>query len=77
MFTTFHDDKPLEPLVTAKWENFNVKVNATIADILRWVSSLASHARVLCKQSLKEQLSTKLHQHMLAVAIPVKCRREV
>lgn len=33
-FTTFHDGKPLEPLVNEKWEDFNVKVNTTLAAVL-------------------------------------------
>lgn len=34
---TFHDDKPLEPLVNEEWEDFNIKVNTTIPEILQWV----------------------------------------
>ena len=34
---TFHDGKPLEPLVNERWEDFNVKVNTTIPQILHWV----------------------------------------
>jgi len=56
-FITFHDNKPLEPLVTAKWEDFNVMANATIADILQWVSLLAMLGEFIYKQSLKEELS--------------------
>lgn len=33
---TFHDDKPLEPLVSQKWEDFNLKINTTIPEILQW-----------------------------------------
>ena len=33
-FTTFHDNKPLEPLVNEQWEDFNVKVNTTLAGVL-------------------------------------------
>lgn len=33
-FTTFHDGKPLEPLVNEKWEDFNVKVNTTLEAVL-------------------------------------------
>lgn len=35
---TFHDDKALEPLVAEKWEDFNMKINTTIPEILQWVS---------------------------------------
>jgi len=35
-FITFHDDKPLEPLVDEKWDDFNVKVNVTIPEVLQW-----------------------------------------
>lgn len=34
---TFHDDKPLESLVEEKWEDFNVKVNVTLSEVLNWV----------------------------------------
>ena len=34
---TFHDDKPLEPLVNERWEDFNVKVNVTLPQVLGWV----------------------------------------
>ena len=37
-FITFHDEKALEPLVAEKWEDFNVKVNTSIPEILQWVS---------------------------------------
>ena len=36
---TFHDHKPLEPLVNEKWEEFNTKHNVTIPEILQWVCS--------------------------------------
>ena len=39
-FITFHDDKPLEPLVPVKWEDFNIKVNTTIPEILQWVKHI-------------------------------------
>lgn len=38
-FITFHDGKPLEPLIKEKWEEFNIKVNTTIPEILQWVSN--------------------------------------
>ena len=36
-FVTFHDNKPLEPLVNERWEDFNVKVNVTLPELLAWV----------------------------------------
>ena len=33
-FMTFHDGKPLEPLVNERWEDFNVRVNTTLAAVL-------------------------------------------
>ena len=36
-FITFHDDKPLESLASERWEDFNVKVNVTIPELLLWV----------------------------------------
>ena len=36
-FMTFHDHKPLEPLVREKWGDFNIKVNTTIPELLVWV----------------------------------------
>ena len=47
-FITFHDHKALEPLVTEKWEEFNIKVNTTIPEILQWVSSISQY--VLCRE---------------------------
>ena len=38
-FVTFHDSKPLEPLVNEKWEDFNVKINVTLPQVLGWVGS--------------------------------------
>ena len=37
-FITFHDNKPMEGIVTEKWDEFNVKVNTTIPHVLQWVS---------------------------------------
>lgn len=37
---TFHDGKPLEPLINEKWEDFNVKVNTSIAQVLHWVRKI-------------------------------------
>ncbi|XP_065898446.1 tRNA wybutosine-synthesizing protein 5-like [Dysidea avara] len=34
IFTTFHDGKPLEPLVNEKWEDYNIKVNTTLEIVL-------------------------------------------
>ena len=36
VFMTFHDNKPLEQLVNENWNDFNKKVNVTIADTLSW-----------------------------------------
>jgi hypothetical protein len=33
---TFHDNKPLEQLVNESWNDFNRKINVTIADVLSW-----------------------------------------
>ena len=38
-FVTFHDNKPLQPLVNEKWEDFNVKINVTLPQVLGWVGS--------------------------------------
>ncbi|KAL5473959.1 hypothetical protein EMCRGX_G028528 [Ephydatia muelleri] len=38
VFKTFHDNKALEPLVNEKWEDFNLKVNVTIPQVLAWPS---------------------------------------
>lgn len=38
VFKTFHDNKPLETMVNEKWEDFNVKVNVTIPQVLQWPS---------------------------------------
>lgn len=35
---TFHDNKPLQPLVNERWEDFNIKPTLSIPDILGWVS---------------------------------------
>jgi hypothetical protein len=35
-FMTFHDNKPLESLVNERWEDFNVKVNVTLPEVLNW-----------------------------------------
>jgi hypothetical protein len=35
---TFHDNKPLEQLVNESWNDFNRKINVTIADVLSWQS---------------------------------------
>lgn len=35
---TFHDNKPLEPLINEKWEDFNIKINVTLPQVLNWVS---------------------------------------
>jgi len=34
IFTTFHDGKPLEPLVNEKWDDYNIKVNTTLEIVL-------------------------------------------
>lgn len=39
-FITFHDNKPLEPLVNERWEEFNAKVNVSVPEILQWVSRI-------------------------------------
>ena len=47
-FITFHDDKPLEPLVLGeKWEDFNLKVNTTIAKILQWVRCACENNKII------------------------------
>jgi hypothetical protein len=38
VFMTFHDNKPLEQLVNESWNDFNRKINVTIADVLSWQS---------------------------------------
>ena len=36
-FKTFHDNKPLEPLVIERWEDFNIRHSVTIRKLLTWV----------------------------------------
>ena len=44
---TFHDSKPLEPLVDEQWEDFNVKINVTIPEVLQWVTHTHTHTHTL------------------------------
>ena len=42
IFTTFHDGKPLEPLVNEKWDDYNIKVNTTLEIVLGKVCSVST-----------------------------------
>ena len=75
-FTTFHDNKPLEPLVNERWEDFNVKVNTTLAAVLGKVCLLIYYSigmrwsiRILCLYACVDWYVIRVTKSFHAVGI--------